>query len=112
VLVYARDEVVDAAVVALGMLADATRLRLMAELLDGERDVTTLTAVVGAARPAVSQHLAKLRLSGLVVARRHGRRSVYALGDEHVRRLVTEALHAAEHMVPGRPAHHVVAGER
>ncbi|MEV6493054.1 metalloregulator ArsR/SmtB family transcription factor [Actinoplanes sp. NPDC051633] len=103
---YAPDDVVDAAVVALGMLADATRLRLMAELLDGERDVTALTSAVGAARPAVSQHLAKLRLSGLVVVRREGRRSVYAVGDEHVRRLVTEALQAAEHMVPGRPAHH------
>jgi hypothetical protein len=36
----------------------------MAQLGDAEQDVTTLTAAVGAARPAVSQHLAKLRLAG------------------------------------------------
>ena len=87
-----RDGVIEAAAVALGMLADATRLRLMAQLMAGERDVTTLTSAVGASRPAVSQHLAKLRLSGLVAVRRQGRRSLYAIADEHVRRLVTEAM--------------------
>lgn len=88
------------------MLADATRLRLMAQLLGGEHDVTALTDAVGAARPAVSQHLAKLRLTGLVTMRRDGRRAVYALADDHVRRLVTEALYTAEHRVSHRPQHH------
>lgn len=54
------------------MLADGTRLRLMWLLRDGEYDVGELTAAVGAARPAVSQHLAKLRLDGLVCTRRLG----------------------------------------
>jgi DNA-binding transcriptional ArsR family regulator len=101
-----RDNVIAAATLALGMLADGTRLRLMIRLLDGEQDVTALTEAVGAARPAVSQHLAKLRLAGLVIVRREGRRSIYALADQHVRRLVTEALHAAEHRVSARPEHH------
>ena len=90
----------------MGMLADPTRLRLMAALLGGEQDVTGLTAAVGAARPAVSQHLAKLRLAGLVAVRREGRRAVYDLADQHVRRLIIESLHAAEHRVPGPPEHH------
>jgi len=121
VLMYARDNVADAgdlqerrldnrvveaATTTLGMLADATRLRLTFALLDGEQDVTALTAVVAAARPAVSQHLAKLRLAGLVTVRRDGRRALYALADEHVRRLVVEAVHAAEHRVTMRPGHH------
>jgi len=101
-----RNSVIEAAALALGMLADPTRLRLMAALLGGERDVTGLTGVVGVARPTVSQHLGKLRLAGLVVVRRDGRRAFYALADQHVRRLVTEALRAAEHRVPGRPEHH------
>ncbi|HEY0000144.1 MAG TPA: metalloregulator ArsR/SmtB family transcription factor [Actinoplanes sp.] len=100
------DSVIEAAAVAMGMLADATRLRLMVALLNGERDVTGLTATVPAARPAVSQHLAKLRLAGLVRVRREGRRAVYTLADEHVRRLVSEALHAAEHRITDRPSHH------
>jgi len=98
--------VVDAAVVALSMLGDPTRLRLAICLAGGEQDVTTLTGAVGAARPAVSQHLAKMRLAGLVVMRRDGRRAVYALADQHVRRLVTEAVHTAEHRVLDRPGHH------
>lgn len=101
-----RDSVVEAAALVLSMLGDATRLRLAARLLAGEQDVTTLTAAVGAARPAVSQHLAKLRLAGLVTMRRDGRRAVYTLADEHVRRLVTEALYTAEHRLSDRPHHH------
>jgi len=101
-----RNSVIEAAALALGMLADPTRLRLMAALLGGERDVTGLTGTVGVARPTVSQHLGKLRLAGLVVVRRDGRRAFYALADQHVRRLVTEAFRAAEQRVPGRPEHH------
>src|SRR5690349_15440261 len=103
------DDVIQAATVTLGMLADGTRLRLMAALVDAESDVTALTRLVGAARPAVSQHLGKLRLAGLVRARRDGRRSVYAVTDPHVRRLVIEALRMAEHRVSDRPAHHASA---
>jgi DNA-binding transcriptional ArsR family regulator len=99
-------DVVTAAATMLGLLGDPTRLRLMAALLAGESDVTALTDAVGAARPAVSQHLAKLRLAALVAVRREGRRAVYAIGGAHVRRLVTEALYAAEHQVSNRPSHH------
>jgi DNA-binding transcriptional ArsR family regulator len=76
----------------LGLLADRTRLVLLHTLGKGEADVTTLTTACGAARPAVSQHLAKLRLAGLVDARKDGRRVVYALTDGHLARLVGEAL--------------------
>jgi DNA-binding transcriptional ArsR family regulator len=100
------DAVVQRAVITFGMLADATRLRLLAALLGAEQDVTTLTAAVGAARPAVSQHLGKLRLAGLVTMRRDGRRAVYSIAGPHVHRLVTEALYAAEHQISDRPAHH------
>ncbi|AEV85169.1 cadmium transporter [Actinoplanes sp. SE50] len=101
------DNVIGAATLALGMLADATRLRLMVALLAGEQDVTALTAAVGAARPAVSQHLSKLRLAGLVAARRDGRRVIYVIADEHVARLVTEAVYTAEHRVSASPDHHL-----
>jgi len=101
------DSVIQAATVTLSMLADATRLRLVAYLIAGEQDVTALTAAVSAARPAVSQHLAKLRLAGLVTMRRDGRRAVYAVAGPHLRRLVTEALQVAEHQVTDNPAQHV-----
>ncbi|MER6593071.1 metalloregulator ArsR/SmtB family transcription factor [Micromonospora purpureochromogenes] len=89
----------------LRMLADGTRLRLMALLCAGEYDVTALGRAVGAARPAVSQHLGKLRLAGLVTVRRDGRRALYTVRGGHVRRLVTEVLHAAAHRTTGAPDH-------
>jgi DNA-binding transcriptional ArsR family regulator len=96
---------VEAAVTALRMLADPTRLRLLWELREGERDVTTLTAAVGAARPAVSQHLGKLLLAGLVSTRRDGRRVLYRATGGHVRRLVAEVFHAVDHQLTGTPEH-------
>lgn len=116
---YARDElegadhwreppsadVVRAAAESFRMLADPTRLTLLWLLCGGEHDVTCLTAQVGVARPAVSQHLAKLRLAGLVDTRRDGRRVVYSARGGHVRRLLAEAVSAAEHRLTGAPDH-------
>ncbi|MEU9336344.1 metalloregulator ArsR/SmtB family transcription factor [Streptomyces sp. NPDC048290] len=89
----------------LALLGDRTRLTLLHSLMAGEADVTTLTERCGAARPAVSQHLARLRLAGLVSTRKEGRRVVYALPDGHLRRLVDEALNVADHRLTDRPPH-------
>jgi DNA-binding transcriptional ArsR family regulator len=93
------------AVESFRMLADPTRLRIMWLLCEAEHDVTDLAAAVGSARPAVSQHLAKLRLAGLVGVRRDGRRAVYGVRGGHVRRLLVEALGSADHRVTGAPDH-------
>ena len=87
------------------MLADPTRLRLLWHLSQQANDVNTLTGLVGAGRPAVSQHLAKLRLAGLVRAHREGRHAVYEARGGHVRRLVAEALLNADHVVGGLTDH-------
>jgi len=87
------------------LLSDQTRLQLLWALAEGEADVTALAGATEAARPAVSQHLAKLRLAGLVQSRREGRRVVYAMTDGHLRRLVLEALSRADHQVTGEPWH-------
>ncbi|MFF1379370.1 ArsR/SmtB family transcription factor [Streptomyces sp. NPDC058308] len=95
----------ETATTVFALLADPTRLHLLWLLAGGEADVTGLAAASGAARPAVSQHLAKLRLAGLVQARKDGRRMVYSMRDGHLRRLVTEALSHADHQVTGEPWH-------
>lgn len=89
----------------LALLGDRTRLVLLHTLARQEADVTTLTEACGAQRPAVSQHLARLRVSGLVHTRKEGRRVVYSLTDGHLRRVVDEALSLADHHLAGRPAH-------
>jgi DNA-binding transcriptional ArsR family regulator len=98
-------ERLDVAASVLALLADRTRLALLQQLGNGEADVTTLTEACGAARPAVSQHLAKLRLAGLVTTRKDGRRVVYSLRHGHLRRLVDEALNVADHQISALPPH-------
>ncbi|MEU6929768.1 metalloregulator ArsR/SmtB family transcription factor [Streptomyces sp. NPDC046385] len=94
-----------AAAAVFALLADPTRLQLVWLLTKGEADVSALTEACGASRPAVSQHLAKLRLGGLVQSRRDGRRVVYAMPDGHLKRLVVEAVSRADHEVSGEPWH-------
>jgi DNA-binding transcriptional ArsR family regulator len=89
----------------LRLLADPTRLRLMAVLATADRDVSELTQLTGVPRPAVSQHLSRLRLGGLVEARPDGRRRIYTVRNGHVRRLVTETLAQADHLLDGLPDH-------
>ena len=99
------------------MLADPTRIKILWALLQGESSVACLAELVGAAPTAVSQHLAKLRLSGLVKGRREGTFVYYSAADVHVRNLLDEALFHADHTdrdlpdhphgshdLPGRPA--------
>jgi DNA-binding transcriptional ArsR family regulator len=87
-------------------LADPTRLHLLRLLTAGEQDVGTLAAQVAASRSSVSQHLGRLRLAGLVRARRAGRRMVYRITSDHLSALVDEALEFADHAVRGVPHHH------
>ena len=78
------------------LLADPTRIKILWALLQGETSVACLAELVGAAPTAVSRHLAKLRLAGLVRGRREGTFVHYSAADPHVRALLSEALFHAE----------------
>ncbi|MFJ6212111.1 ArsR/SmtB family transcription factor [Streptomyces sp. NPDC092296] len=100
-------DVLTEAAAAFGLLASPARLHIVWALAQGESDVSGLAERVGGALPAVSQHLAKLKLAGLVRSRREGRRVVYLVDDPDVvamvrwlvGRLVDRAGHRA---APGR----------
>ncbi|MGW0627124.1 ArsR/SmtB family transcription factor [Streptomyces sp. NPDC002758] len=77
-------EVLAEAAAAFGLLASTARLHIMWALSESESDVTHLADRVGGALPAVSQHLAKLKLAGLVRSRRQGRRQIYFVADPDV----------------------------
>jgi DNA-binding transcriptional ArsR family regulator len=79
------------------MLADPTRIKLLWALRQGESSVTCLAELAGASPTSVSQHLAKLRLAGLVRGRREGTFVYYTAANTHVAALLTEALFHAEH---------------
>lgn len=97
---------VELAVEVFAMLADATRVRIILALRDGELSVGALANMVGKPSPAVSQHLAKMRLAHMVSTRQEGTKVMYRLEDEHARQLVADAVHQAEHALGGAPAHH------
>jgi DNA-binding transcriptional ArsR family regulator len=97
----------EAATATLKLLADRTRLHVVWALLHGEHAVGDLADHVGVTATAVSQHLAKLRLAGVVSTRRDGNRIFYSAVNEHVLRLVTEALFHADHVAhAATPSHH------
>lgn len=88
------------------MLADATRVRIILALRDGEMSVNHLSGIVDKSPAAVSQHLAKMRLSRMVSSRQDGTRVFYRLANEHSRQLVADAIFQAEHALGGTPLHH------
>jgi DNA-binding transcriptional ArsR family regulator len=96
---------VRAAVTAFSMLAEPTRLQLLWLVSAEELDVTTLAERVGVNASAVSQHLSRLRLAGLVDTRKAGRHVLYRARDTHVSSLIAEALFHADHQVSGIPDH-------
>jgi DNA-binding transcriptional ArsR family regulator len=93
------------------MLSDTTRVRLLWALIDQEMAVNELAQRLGKPAPSVSQHLAKLRMARLVRTRREGTQVFYRLENEHVARLVRDAVYNAEHAGPELPRHHVDESE-
>ncbi|MQA01281.1 MAG: metalloregulator ArsR/SmtB family transcription factor [Streptosporangiales bacterium] len=91
------EEQVDLAAESFRLLADPTRMKILWALLQGESSVACLADLVGAAPTAVSQHLAKLRLAGLVRGRREGTFVYYSAADVHVQQLLEQALFHADH---------------
>lgn len=88
------------------MLADSTRIQLLWALIDRELSVNELAGEIDRLPASVSQHLAKLRMSRLVRTRRDGTQIYYRLENEHIARLVTDALYNADHASAGVPEHH------
>ncbi|MEJ3746478.1 metalloregulator ArsR/SmtB family transcription factor [Actinomycetes bacterium KLBMP 9797] len=99
------EEQVHLAAESFRLLADPTRIKILWALLQGESSVACLAELVGAAPTAVSQHLAKLRLAGLVRGRREGTFVYYSAADVHVRHLLDEALFHADHADRDLPDH-------
>lgn len=87
------DDQVSAAADAFRMLSDPTRIKVLWALLQGESSVACLADLAGATPTVVSQHLAKLRLAGLVKSRREGTFVYYSpVPDRDVLRVLREAL--------------------
>lgn len=79
-------------------LGDASRVRIIAALTEGELNVSTLADAVEISESAVSHHLRHLRQMKLVRTRKDGRHVYYTLDDKHVSDLFRCGL---EHVLHG-----------
>lgn len=69
-------------------LAHETRLLAVCHIGSGERSVQELEALIGSTQSNVSQHLARLKASGILSSRRDGKQVFYAMASDEVFRLV------------------------
>jgi ArsR family transcriptional regulator, zinc-responsive transcriptional repressor len=78
-------------------LAAPLRIGIVSQLAQGPRCVHELVDALGAPQPLVSQHLRVLRGAGVVRGARRGREIAYSLIDDHIARIVADAVsHARE----------------
>jgi ArsR family transcriptional regulator, lead/cadmium/zinc/bismuth-responsive transcriptional repressor len=90
---YQEDQfVLERAAAIFRALGDFSRLRLLSTLMDGEKCVTELTEALDDNLPAISQRLKLLRSERIVKTRRQGKHIFYALADDHVAQLISNAL--------------------
>ncbi len=85
------DEMVDSAREAtdfLKSIAHEGRLMILCRLAEGECSVTDLEELLSARQAAVSQQLARLRLEGIVDARREGKSVYYSLSDDRIQTII------------------------
>jgi DNA-binding transcriptional ArsR family regulator len=78
------DEITILQAEVLKTLASPRRLQILHALARGPMEVGRLAETIGATQPNVSQHLAVLRIAGVVEAERDGREVRYRLADPDV----------------------------
>lgn len=69
-------------------LSNEHRLMILCNLLEGERSVGELQALIGLSQSALSQHLARLRQDRLVSTRREAQTIYYSTHGEAARRII------------------------
>ncbi len=78
-------------------LSDASRVRIISLLIEGEMSVSALAEGLNMTESAVSHQLRGLRQIRIVRARKEGRQVFYTLEDEHVQKLYSMGLDHVEH---------------
>ena len=76
-----RTRTIQRAATLLKQVSDPTRLQVVTLLSEEERHVGELCDQFNMSQPAVSHHLAVLRLGGIVDRRRQGKNNFYSLTD-------------------------------
>ena len=95
-----------------GVLAHPDRIRIVEELRHDEKDVTSLANALGLETPRMSQHLRLLRMHGVVVERREGRRHFYHLNNPDMAAWIVQGLTFIEQRIAGVTKSNISAARR
>jgi len=97
------DDVVRDLVQMFKLLADDTRLRILFHLMqEQELNVRSLCEILDQSQPAVSHHLALLRVAGLIESRRDGKHNFYRIIPKRFQELLELFFANAP-----SPSHHI-----
>ena len=103
------DAMIDAVALRFRALAEPARLRILQQLLAGERSVNELTAATGLSQANTSKHLATLTTSGFLTRRKDGTTVYHSIADPVVHELcdlmcarIAEQARAGARAVGGR----------
>ena len=78
------------------MFADSTRIKILYDLFQGEKNVTEICNDLEMNQSAISHQLKILRSSKLIKARRDGKMMLYSLADEHVKTIIAMGMDHVE----------------
>ena len=71
------------------VFGDSTRIKILYDLMDGERNVTEIAEDLSMNQSAISHQLKILKTSKLVGTRREGKANYYFLADDHVKTIIS-----------------------
>ena len=70
------------------MFADSTRIKILYDLFDGEKNVSEICEDIEMNQSAVSHQLRALKTGKLIKSRREGKAVYYSLDDDHVKTII------------------------
>lgn len=70
------------------MFSDSTRIKILYDLFDGEKNVTEICEDIEMNQSAVSHQLKALKTAKLIKSRRAGKSVMYSLDDDHVKTII------------------------
>ncbi len=74
------------------IFGDATRLRILDVLLNGEKCVNEIADILNVSQSAISHQLKNLRTSNLVKTKKLGKVVKYSIADDHIKIILEYGL--------------------
>ena len=78
------------------VFGDSTRIKILYDLFDGEKNVSEICDDLDMNQSAVSHQLKILKVNSLVNARREGKSMLYSLADDHVKTIIAMGIEHIE----------------